>query len=176
MKIINLAVLRSMVILAGLVWVWFPISPTSAETAVTLDLKVRDYEVSSVPLPAGDEEGHFIGVSQREGEAVSSHAGKAKYSTVFTFESRRGQVVRSKGYAKLSYDDGSWISLDLSSETSAKMDGLLSTRGHGTIIKGGGRFKGIIGGAVFSGKELRPVSQDPKRTMDMNLTLFYKLP
>ena len=171
MKIMNLAVLRLMTILVGLVWLCFPVSPASAETAGTLQMKVTDYEVSSVTLPAGDEEGHFIGVGQREGEAVFSNGETAKYSSVFTFDG-----LRSKGYTKFFFNDGSWISLAWSSETTVEKDGPLSTRGQGTIRKGAGRFKGIIGGAVFSGKELKPASQDPKRTMVMDATLFYTLP
>ncbi len=167
----NLGLLRSRAILIGLAWLSFSFSPATAETTGPLQIKVTDYAVSSVQLPAGDEEGHFIGIGQREGEAVFSNEEKAKYFNVLSFDG-----LHSKGYAKFVFDDGSWFSLAWSSEIIPEMDGRLSMRGQGTVRKGAGRFKGIMGGAVFSGKELKPASQDPKRPMEMNVTLFYTLP
>lgn len=170
-KGMNLAFIRPGAIFVGLVWLGFSFSHATAETAGPLQIKVTDYAVSSMQLPVEDGEGHFIGIGQREGEAVFSNQEKAKYSAVFSFDG-----LLSKGYAKFAFDDGSWFSMAWSSEMTPEMDGRLSVRGQGTIRKGGGRFKGIMGGAIFSGKELKPASQDPKRSMDTNVTLIYRLP
>ncbi|MEW6533356.1 MAG: hypothetical protein AB1473_21165 [Thermodesulfobacteriota bacterium] len=163
-------------ILIGVFWAYVPFAFAAGEAAQTLQVKVTHYAVSSQVLPAGDEEAHVIGMGKREGEAQFSNGETAKYSTVFTFDAYRGKPVPSRGYTKFEFNDGASFSLSWESKTVPDKDGLAATSGQGTIIKGVGRFNGIKGSAVYSGKELKPASEDPKRTTVTNATITYTLP
>jgi hypothetical protein len=163
-------------ILIGVILGCTPFSFAAGDAAKTLEVKVTHYSVSSQTLPAGDQEGHVLGMGKREGEAQFSNGETAKYSTVFTFDAYRGKPVPSTGYTTFAFDDGSSFSLSWKSETTADKDGLAATSGQGTIIKGVGRFNGIKGSAVYSGKELKPASEDPNRTTVTNATIICILP
>lgn len=174
MKRNKLTVLISL--LTGIICSGYIVSPSTAGTTKILGVKVTHYMVSASNFSVGDEEGHFVGIGQREGEAAFDNGETARYSNVFTFDARRGKVLPSKGYSKFIFNDGSWFALSWEAETTIDNDGLLFSKGQGTIISGAGRYKGIIGGAVFSGKELKPASQDPRRTAVMDATITCTLP
>lgn len=166
-------------VLVGAIWLLAPLTPAAAAEAATQTLQVdaASHIVSPAQwLPVGDEPGHVIGLQQREGEGVFSNGETAVYSTVSTFDSRRAKGGTSTGYSKFTFADGSQIIFSWTSEFVREADGLQSNQGQGTIIKGTGRFEGIQGGSVFSGKQLKPVSEDPTVTLTQNATLTYTLP
>lgn len=151
-------------------------SSVIAETTASLDVKVVNYILSTSNFTAGDDPGHFIGTGQREGEASFSNGETARYSNVFTYDVYLGKALPSKGYTKFLFNDGSWFALSWECVTVMDKDGLPLSKGEGIIIKGDGRYKGIKGKAVFSGKEQKPAAQDPRRTAFMNATVNYTLP
>ncbi len=142
----------------------------------TLDFQVTNYIVSAEWLPVGDEEGHMIGIQQREGEAVFNNGENAKYSFVGAFDVPCAKNGTANGYTKLDFADGSLIMVAWTSDLPWANGELPSNKGQGTIIKGTGRFNGIKGISVFSGRQLKPASQDPKFTAVANVTLTYTLP
>lgn len=152
------------------------VAPAVAGRAAVLEVKVTHRAVSQSSFHAGDDERHFIGVGQREGEAVFNTGETARYSNVFTFDAYPGRPVPSEGYTKFLFADGSWFALSWQARTVTGKDGLSVSEGQGTILKGTGRYEGIKGTAVFSGRELRPASQDPGRTTVMNATITCTLP
>lgn len=160
----------------GLLCAGFAVPWAVAGTEAVLEVKVTHRAVSQSSFHAGDDERHFVGVGQREGEAVFNNGETARYSNVFTFDAYPGKPVPSEGYTKFLFADGSWFALSWQARTATGKDVLSVSEGQGTIVKGAGRYKGIKGTAVFSGKELRPASQDPGRTTVMNATITCTLP
>lgn len=151
-------------------------SVASAETEQSWQVEATSYIVSSQWLPVGDEAGHAIGMQQREGEATFSNGETAKYSTVSTFDSRRSKGGTSQGYSKFTFQDGSSIILSWAAEIIRNQDGLPFNQGQGTIIGGAGRFEGIKGRSVFSGKQLKAAAEDAKLTALQQATIYYTLP
>lgn len=160
----------------GLICLCFVGAPVSAAKVETLQVEATNYVVSSQWLPVGDEEGHVIGLQQREGEAVLSSGETAKYTAVSNFDSRRGKGGTATGYTKFVFVDESMIVFSWTADFFRDKDGLTCSKGEGTIIMGAGRFAGITGKSVFSGKQLQPASLDPKLTSIANATITYTLP
>lgn len=155
---------------------WFlPAACIAATAPQTLQVEATSYSVSSQWLPVGDEAGHVIGMAQREGAAVLSGE-TATYSTVSTFDARRGSKMgTSQGYSKFTFEDGSVILFSWTAEMTREQDGLPANQGQGIIIKGTGRFEGIAGTSAFSGKQLKPAAEDPKLTTVQHATITYTL-
>jgi len=100
----------------------------------------------------------------------------AKYSTVSTFDARRGSKIgTSQGYSKFTFEDGSVILFSWTAEMTREQDGLPANHGQGIIIKGTGRFEGIVGTSAFSGKQLKPAADDPKLATVQHATITYTL-
>lgn len=150
--------------------------PASAKSSAILTVEASSQIVSSQWLAAGDENGHVIGLQQREGTGTFSNGETARYSTVSTFDSYRSKNGTSKGYSTFTFSDGSTIILSWTADIIRKPDGLSTNHGKGVIIKGSGRFKGIEGGSTFSGRQLKSVADDPKQTASQSATINYTLP
>ncbi|WP_378952865.1 hypothetical protein [Pelosinus sp. sgz500959] len=171
MKISKLSIV--MTIWVGILWLC---TPVWAETQHSLQVEATSYIISSQWLPAGDEAGHAIGMAKREGEGVFSNGETAKYATVSTFDSRRTTGGIAQGYSTFTFVDGSQIIFSWKSEIGRTQDGLPYNQGHGTILKGTGRFEGIRGISDFSGQQLKPAADDPKLTTGQKATITYILP
>lgn len=174
MKISKLSIV--MTILVGILWLCTPVVTAWAETQHSLQVEATSSIVSSQWLPAGDEAGHVIGMAKREGEGVFSSGETAKYATVSTFDSRRNTGGMAQGYSTFTFADGSVIIFSWRSEISRTQDGLPFNQGHGTILKGTGRFEGIQGISDFSGQQLKSAAEDPKLTAGQKATITYTLP
>lgn len=148
-----------------------------AATTQTVQVDATSYVVSTQWFPVGDEAGHTVGIQQREGEAVFDTGETAKYYTVSTFDSRRGQAGgTSQGYSRFTFADESVIMFSWRAEIGRTPEGLSTNQGQGTIIKGTGRFQGITGESVFSGGQLKPAAEDTKLTAGQKATITYMLP
>lgn len=143
-----------------------------------MQFEVTNYIVSAEWIPVGDEEGHVMGIQKREGRAVLSSGEKAGYSFVGTFDIPKGEDGKANGYTKLDFDDGSLIMLSWTSGLPLinGIGELPYNKGEGKIIKGTGRFQDIKGTSVFSGRQLRPASEDPKYTAVANVMITYTHP
>jgi len=137
--------------------------------------EVTNYIVSAEWLPVGDEEGHVMGIQKREGTAVFTDGESAKYSFVGTFDIPNGKEGTANGYTKLEFEDQSLIMISWTSELPWSNGKLPTNTGRGTIIKGTGRFKGIQGKSVFSGRQLKAAAEDPKGTAIASVMLTYTL-
>lgn len=171
----NKAVLLSVFVFV--IYCLLPAPAIAATAPQTLQVEATSYVVSSQWLPVGDEAGHVIGIQQREGEVILSNGETARYSTVSTFDARRGKEGgTSQGYSKFIFMDESLILFSWTASISREQDGLTSNQGQGIIIKGTGRFEGIIGTSAFSGKQLKPAAEDPGLTAVQHAAITYTLP
>lgn len=162
----------SVMILIGLVVVC---SFAFAQPRQTLEVEATSWIVSSQGLPVGDEAGHSIGIQKREGSAVFRDGQTAQYSTVSNFDFRRGRGGTSSGYSKFTFDDGSTLIFSWTAAITVGADGLSLNKGKGTIIQGTGKFAGIKGTSVFSGRQLKPAAEGPKGTAVQQATIQYTL-
>lgn len=171
MKTIRITMLA--VILLGTSWLSAPTAPalTGATQTVQVEATITS---SSEWLPVGDEAGHVIGMGKGEGVAAFSDGATAKYSNVSTFDTRQGKGGTSQGYTKFTFDGGSCIFFSWTAELTLDKNGLPSSAGKGTIIKGTGRFEGIKGTSIFSSKV--KILPDSKHIAISNATITYTLP
>ncbi|MBI5593272.1 MAG: hypothetical protein HY881_22655 [Deltaproteobacteria bacterium] len=79
-----------------------------------------------------------------------------------SFCPHRAWLLVRNYFSVFAFDDGSCVFLSWKAETTADKDGLPTSDGQGIIVKGIGRFEGIKGTSVFSGKEHR-FSGPPKQ-------------
>lgn len=159
-------------LLLGVLWLALPIA---AEAATNHTLQV-EATISSTSqwAPVGDEDGHVIGMSKGEGEAVLSNGEMAHYSNVSTFDTRRGLGGNSEGYTRFTFDDGSTIFFYWTARITIGANGLSASNGEGTMTVGTGRFAGIEGSSVFTSQA--KILADGKRVTVANATLTYTLP
>jgi hypothetical protein len=159
--------MKAIKVLLGVFFVCFIFSSYSvavlANGAETIEVETTSYLVSSEWLPVGDEDGHMIGLQKREGEAVFPNGETARYLNIFTLDFRRGKGGTAAGYSKFTFEDDSSILCSWKTDLLVSK-GLFSKQGDGTLVKGTGRFEGVSGTATFSGKQLKPASEDPKMT------------
>lgn len=170
---------KSLVVVAMLVCVisLFASAAIVSASSHTLQVEATSCVVTSQWLPVGDEAGHVVGVQQREGEAVFSNGETAKYYTVSTFDAKRGKEAgSSQGYSKFVFADDSFIMFSWKSDITRDETGLSHNKGQGNIISGSGRFNGITGISEFSGRQLKPTSEDPKGITLQNAIITFELP
>lgn len=166
--------LYALVALVGLLFMVHP-APAMAESVHTLQVEAR-ITTSAQWQPVGDEDGHVIGMGKGEGEAILSNGETAKYTNVLTFDSRRGKGGTSEGYTKFTFADNSLIIFYWWSQNGVDKEGLSTSAGEGTIIKGTGRYAGIQGTSVFTSRQLKPEPGETKRITVANATLNFTLP
>jgi hypothetical protein len=155
--------------LVGLAWIG---APARAET---LKAKVTNYSVKLEFAPAGDVRGHIVGLNTREGIVVFEDGQTADYSMAGTFDYMLGKGGTVTGYTKMTFKDDSLIMFKWNSKSVLDPDKLPTSKGNGTIIGGRGRYKGIKGTVSFSGKQIKPASEDPKREMVVDVVFDYTL-
>ena len=128
---------------------------SDAAGSTTVKVKVIMSGPEPTMLPAGDDEGHFLGLGQRTGEAVFSDGRKAKYSNVFVVDFQRGKSAPMWGYTKMVFEDGSWLFFKWESAVVGRDETGPIGKGTGTILKGAGQYKGINGKVVFTNRVLK---------------------
>jgi hypothetical protein len=165
MKTTQLALLMS--VFTCFIWLSSPVALAS-ESVSSFQVETTSYFVSTERLPVGDEKGHFIGLGKREGEAIFPNGETAKYLNIYTLDFRLVGGTAT-GYSKFIFDDDSTIICSWTAEIPIA-NGLFSKQGEGTIVKGTGRFEGLKGTTVLTGKQLKPASQDPKLTATTTYT------
>nr|WP_092069513.1 hypothetical protein [Dendrosporobacter quercicolus]NSL47500.1 DenH [Dendrosporobacter quercicolus DSM 1736]SDL92022.1 hypothetical protein SAMN04488502_1011180 [Dendrosporobacter quercicolus] len=138
--------------------------------------EVINYIVSAEWLPVEDEEGHVMGVQKREGAAKFMDGETAQYSFVGTFDIPNGREGTANGYTRLEFEDKSLIIISWQSALPWQNGKLPVNKGCGTLVKGTGRFAGIRGESVFSGRQLKAAAEDPRGTAIANVTITYALP
>jgi hypothetical protein len=166
---INLSFFGLIGVMVMAVWIG---SPAAAET---LKAKVTNYSVKLEYVPAGDVQGHVVGLNTREGKCVFQDGQTADYAMASTFDHMAGKGGISKGYTKMTFKDDSSIVFKWEADAGIGPDKLPTSKGTGTIIGGGGRYKGIKGTASFAGKRTKPNSEDPKREMVIDAVIDYTL-
>jgi hypothetical protein len=142
-------------LLAGIIILCSPAMPVSAEAAKSMKVHVIHYPVAVTLLPVGDEEGHALGLTRREGQGESDDGEKAKYSTVFSFDVRRGKGGSIEGYTRFDFADGSRIFIAWTAWSTVDKAGVSSSEGQGRIVAGTGRFANIEGTCSFTAKEAK---------------------
>ena len=168
----NLTLLGFIAVMMMTVCIGSPASPAHAET---LKAKVTNYSVKLEFVPAGDVQGHVIGLNTREGSAVFEDGQRARYSMVSTFDYTAGKGGTTNGYTKMTFKDDSFIMFKWNADAGIGPDKLPTSKGTGTIIGGGGRYKGIKGTVSFEGKRTKPTSEDAKREMVVHAVINYTL-
>ncbi|MEW6530126.1 MAG: hypothetical protein AB1473_04765 [Thermodesulfobacteriota bacterium] len=169
----HLALFGLMAIIVITMAIGYPAAPAEAET---LKAKVTNYSVKLEYVPAGDVQGHVIGLDVREGNAVFDDGQTAKYAMVSTFDFMAGKGGTTNGYTKMTFKDDTFITFKWAANAGIDPDKLSTSKGTGTILGGGGRYKGIKGSVSFAGKGTKPASEDPKREMVIDAVIDYTLP
>jgi hypothetical protein len=123
----------------------------------------------------GDVTGHVVGVGEARGLMAFDDGEMAATYGVFTFDYINGNG-KFKAYITNTFDDGSTqVYLIEDGTTTALEKGKISRiRGTFTFVQGTGRFKGIKGSGVWTGKRVTPLSAGADCYADINGT--YSLP
>lgn len=152
-------------------------APVLAGAPVKVQVKVVMSGPKADLLPAGDDTNHMVGMSTRTGEAVFSDGRKAKYSNVYLMDFYRGKFVKSWGYTRMVFADGSWLFFKWDASFTGRDKANNPTMaGTGEIQKGTGKYKGIKGTAKFKNKILPPSKEFPNGHTVANAELTYTLP
>jgi hypothetical protein len=133
------------------------------------------YKVDFFPVPS-TKPGHIVGAGQSGGLAFFEGGEVANLSMGFTVDFPDGANGTHALYTAFSFEDGSdFVILELG-DTIASEDGKTSTFTSTSIsfIRGGGRFSGIKGSGVMTGKRFAPLGQNVDTYLDYTLT--YTLP
>ena len=123
----------------------------------------------------GDVIGHTVGVGEARGLMAFDDGEIATTYGVFTFDYING-CGKFKAYITNTFDDGSTqVYLIEDGTTTALEKGKISRiRGTFTFIHGTGRFAGIKGSGVWTGKRITPLSAGADCYADLSAT--YTLP
>ena len=123
-----------------------------------------------------DVEGHAVGVLERRGVAMfENEAGIIELWLTFDFIKRQGPW---KGYARITFKDGSTFTQALEGVSSAAPDArnLLEGKGKGEYIKGTGRFEGIKGQLSLKGRLITYTEDKSKGDNWVEVAATYTLP
>ncbi len=145
---------------------------TAQSQAETLNYRISQYYVQLEALPVGDVEGHVISIFSRKGLASFENGEVATYTNWGTVDLIKGKGS-VKGYAKLTYQDGSTNIAVFQGTTDAG-----AVKLTGEFIKGTGRLEGIKGTLSISGRSLTPYAKDKGMMGDgyYDVTATYTLP
>lgn len=146
------------------------VASIAAETT-TVKVKVIMSGPEPTMLPAGDDEGHLVGLGQKAGEAVFSDGRKAKYSNVFVVDFQRGKSASMWGYTKMVFEDSSWLFFKWDSAVVGRDENGPISKGTGTILMGTGHFQGINGKVEFTNRTLK----NPRGSIEANAVMTYTL-
>lgn len=158
-----------------LVGIWLLGSVTQA-TAETLNLKFFTHVTKTEMVPIADVEGHFIGVSVREGVTVfeNGELGWVKAALILDLIKGAGTF---DSYATYTLMDGSTFTVRNKGTMEATSQGVSTgAKRTGDIICGTGRFQGIKGTITSSTKLLPPEKGERERKALSEGTLVYTLP
>jgi hypothetical protein len=133
-------------------------------------LKVDFYPIPSTP------QGHLMGAGQSAGLAFFESGEVANLAMAFTVDFPDGRGGTHALYTEFSFEDGSsFVILELGTTTPGA-DGKTALFDSTSIsfVEGSGRFAGIRGGGVMTGKRFAPLGVNADTYLDYTLT--YKLP
>ena len=116
-----------------------------------------------------DVPGHVVGIGEVKGLTFFDDGETAIFYGAFSFDYINGSGTFD-AYIVNTFEDGSILAYEINkAETRAAKGGKISElRGQYTYIKGTGRFAGIKGGGVFSGKRIAPLSAGADSYTDFN--------
>ena len=123
-----------------------------------------------------DVEGHVVGVLERRGVAIfENEVAIIELWLTFDFIKRQGPW---KGYARITFKDGSTFTQALEGVSSAPPDArnLLEGKGKGEYIKGTGRFEGIKGQLSLKGRLITYTEDKSKGDNWVEVAGTYSLP
>jgi hypothetical protein len=124
-----------------------------AQAKTTVHFKGVNYEITSNFYPVGDPaDGHFVGVSVRRGLTTFDTGEIGTASSVEYIDVIKG-VGTTSGYATITFDDGASFTTKIDNHFSMGPKGLLVASIKTEYIRGTGRFEGIRGSEVISGKQ-----------------------
>ena len=166
-------------------WVLFEILVISAWVlgsaiqagAETLKIKVSSYSTQVEVIQVGDMEGHIIMPHTRRGLAFFENGDVATYTFWGTADLIKGKGT-ADGYTMLTFDDGSTIVYKVKAIWEPGPRGLAVGKGTGEFTKGTGRYEGIKGDLIWSGKYYTSYSKEKGTLGDSVLesTITYTLP
>ena len=155
--------------------IWLPGSVPEA-TAETLNLKFFTHVTKMEMVPISDVEGHFIGVSVREGVTVFENGELAWVKAALILDLTKGAGTFDS-YATYTVTDGSTFTVRNKGTMEATPQGVsLGAKRTGDIIHGTGRFQGIKGTITSSTKLLPSEKGEMGGKALSEGTLVYTLP
>jgi len=156
------------------VFLFLFISATSA-FGETMKWKEVGYALKIELVDVPDYKGHIVGYFQRTGLILFSNNEVASYKQMGTMDgSDTGATCQ--GYTEFKFEDGSTFIYKFQGSEETKKGELPRLKGEGEFIKGTGRFKGIKGTLIFSGRYYTGLDDDNKGAAIFEITATYTLP
>ncbi len=164
-------------ILLAAVFLWTcTVAVALAASEKTITARIVHTGERPIFLAAGDESGHVVGIGKRQGQAVFKDNSRAKFENVYTFDAWRGRKTIVWSNIKLTFTDGSWLFIKNTTVSLPDAKGRLIGKGKGSIIKGGGRFKGARGTFETIASKAQPSDQLPQGARLVKAKISYTLP
>jgi hypothetical protein len=154
---------------------WTPMA-TAAET---MKCRTAGWAKVSESVPAGDVEGHALGITSRVGMAFFDNGDVANFTTVSSWNIFAGKGGDAAGYALFNFVDGSTFVTKFSQSYVPPTDPnytMETVQATGEILSGTGRFAGIKGTLSFTGKSLKPIKGELGGRSSVDYTFTYTLP
>jgi hypothetical protein len=155
--------------------IWF-LGFVPQATAETLNYKnfIHVTKVEAVPIP--DAEGHLVRLTVREGAQIFENGELAWVKSVL-YSDQINRAGTLEVYSTVTFQDGSTITSHTKGRVEATLAGLQTgSKVTGEIIHGTGRFQGIKGTVMTSGKLLPPEKGEPSGKSLNEGTYVYTLP
>lgn len=125
-----------------------------AQARKTVHFTGVNQEISSNFYPVGDPaDGHFFGVSVRRGLTTFDTGETGMASSVEYIDVVKG-VGTTAGYATITFVDGSSFTARIDNHFSIGPKGLVTASIKTEYVKGTGRFEGIKGTEVITGRQI----------------------
>lgn len=156
-------------------WVLGPAIKAGAET---LKCQTSGNAVKMERMPIPDVEGHTINMVMRDGLAFFENGQITDLKSFSTWDGIEGQGGWVEGYSLFTFVDGSTIFISYHQLREADPEGWLAyfNKDNGVILKGTGRFEGIKGSLLGTGKEFKPEKGEFTGKATNDWTFTYTLP
>jgi hypothetical protein len=142
--------------------------------AETMKCRNAGTAIKDETIPVADEQGHELGLQLGQGLGFFDNGEIAKM-TNYNIYDRTGKGSQVIGYTIYTFDDGSTIITRFQRLVVVDKSGNRSAQVTAELVKGTGRYAGIKGTVVGTGKNFQGNKEEPTRYFN-DITLTYTLP
>ncbi len=145
--------------------------------AETLNFKFINHATRYEVFPAGDNEGHNVVISVREGAVIFASGELAWMKSINYVDAVKAGPYTFDQYYTVAFQDGSRITCHNKGTAEAALGVSTTEKSSGEIINGTGRFLGIKGTAAATNIKFLPLEKgDLARKAVGEMTFDYSLP